>query len=184
MPNLIPISNTSSKLYIDGVSTLPPQDKGWYILIHDGYQLVFLKKGKGKRTYVINISIHYIPEMKDINSEEDFLHLVKKAHASEPETGRFVVVNNEETLDKVRGDYCVHLHTLAEDYGATNSSREEAPLLMGYTGYNCRHPENKSILVNFEYSHRYKENDMDPNWQEQADKFLKQVEFIRLTSAP
>jgi hypothetical protein len=170
----IPISDTSTRLNIYGVSVLPPQQNDWTIIRHNGDQLLLRKSGEEDKSYVAVVSIHFL---QDISSENEFLKLIENAREAIDETGRIIILENNIEFYKGKADYCVKFKTLMNDFGAKRPSGNTEAMLIETIGFNCRHPFNKNILVNVEYSRRYYPSYSDSSWQEEADQFLNQIKF-------
>ena len=170
------ISDPSKRLKILGVSILPPQEQGWHILYLSAYQLTIKKEIPDRdETYVVQVSLY---KLSDIESEQEFLNIVSKGRANEPETGRFKVLQNREEMFHGREGYCMRFHTFSEDRSALLKSYKKVKMTLEMFGYHCQHPKNKNVGVIFEYSHRYYSGERNPNFEKQAENFLSQIKFI------
>jgi hypothetical protein len=159
---------------VSGVSVLPPQEQGWMIAQMSLYQLALLKQGSPPdATYAANIEIFQLPKLE---SEEAFFQHVSKGRSAEPATGRFVIIKNDEEIFRGREAYCIKYHSLSKDKGAKTPSGTKI-MLMESIGYCCRHPKNKTVGVDFVYSHRHHAGDDDADFPRKADAFLDQVRF-------
>jgi 2-methylisocitrate lyase-like PEP mutase family enzyme len=66
-----PVLNTSTPLYVYGVSALSSENGGWSVITTSGYQVALKTSLNDSDSSVINMSIYQIPELST-----DHLHLI------------------------------------------------------------------------------------------------------------
>jgi len=159
---------------VSGVSVLPPQEQGWFIPHMSLYELGLVKQGSlPNATYAAQVKLFQLPEFE---SEEQYFQYISQGRAAGPATGRFNQLQNKEELFRGRGAYCVKFYNISEDRAPKTPSVVRS-MVMETIGYNCQHPKNKSIGVDFEYSYRHYAGDEDANLEKKANAFLDQVQF-------
>mgnify|MGYP000721657825 CR=1 FL=1 len=172
-----PINDPSKPISMSGVSVLPPQDGGWYMMHLSTYQLVLSKKAKVlDESLAVNVSLFQIPTFE---SDEEFLAKIKKDRASEPATGRFKILENSEAIIKIKDTTCVEYHSVSEDANAKKVSSNQKPMLLENFGYNCIHPNNEKIGVNIEYSLRHYASSAYPELSNNSKMFFSNLEFTQ-----
>ena len=171
-----PTIDSSKRIDISGVSVLPPQEGDWSVLHVSTYQIALGKRGGAPgESEVINVSLYKVPQF---DSNEAFLSTVKKARANEPQTGRFKIISNSESLTSFKESTCVIYKSSSEDHAAKTEKGLSENMLLENTGYNCLHPKNKSVGVNIEYSIRRYPNSTYGNLENKINAFFNNIEFI------
>ncbi|MCK4951906.1 MAG: hypothetical protein KAS48_08815 [Gammaproteobacteria bacterium] len=170
-----PVVNPDSEISIYGVSSLPPQNGSWTLLIAAGYQMSLAKDGSKKNeSLVANVAIYQIPEFSD---HEQFLSHIAQGRAAEPSIGRFEVQKNEESLSPLNGATCVKYHSISRDKSAQIQGGGTAEMLLENLGYHCIHPKNSTVGVNMAYSLRHYPDTNYPMLNENAREFFNNVKF-------
>lgn len=124
---------------------------------------------------IINVSLYKVPKFE---SNEAFLSAVKKARVNEPQTGRFKVISNSESLTNFKESTCVIYKSSSEDHAAKTANGLSKNMLLENTGYNCLHPKNKSVGVNIEYSIRRYPDSTYESFENKTNAFFNNIEFI------
>lgn len=172
-----PIVSPHSRIDIYGVSSLPPQNGQWSVIIASGYQMSLAKSGEiDNESLVVEVSIFQLPEFE---TDEDFLTYVQQGRASEPDTGRFRAIQNEESLSVLHDATCVKYHSVSEDNAAQIKGGNVASMLLENLGYNCQHPLNKLVGVHIEYSLRHYPDTVYSSFESDANGFFGNIEFTR-----
>ena len=154
---------------------LPPQEDDWVIVYKDISQISLAKKGNDKdETYAISVTMVEIP---NIDTEYEFMDFVAKSRDKDTDTKRFKILKDDTNIYKLRADYCVSYHTIAEDNKAVKHFMNKKPMLVEMVGYTCRYPLNRNMVINFDYSHRYYPGNGDEKLLEKANKVFSQLEF-------
>lgn len=158
-----------------------PPDDGWIIMYRNSGQTVFGKEGANTdETYAMDVTLVAIP---NFNSREQFIAFVREELDKDKDTDprRFNIIIEELEYFNERQDYCVTLHLIAEDRDAVKSSRNEGIghvfMMLEMVKYICRHPQNKNIGVNFDYSHRYYPGYQDENLPAKARDAFELLTF-------
>ena len=105
------------------------------------------------------------------------MNFIKESRDKDTDPKRFKVLKDEINIYKLRADFCVSYHTIAEDNKAVKRLWNNKPMLLEIVGYSCRYPLNKKIVINFNYSHRYYPGNEDKELLEKANKVFSQLEF-------
>jgi hypothetical protein len=130
-----------------------PPDDGWTIMYRNSANTAFGKEGANvDETYGMIITLFTIP---NFNSSDEFITFVREGREKDTDQRRFNITRDQLEYYEERQDYCVTYHFVAEDREAVKRSRNEDIMMLETVGYACRHPQNKNIGVNFDYSHRY-----------------------------
>jgi hypothetical protein len=156
-----------------GVSLVPPREAGWSTLVNSSFQLSIGRQGRNYSTYIANAQLY---KLAAFTSEEEFLKMVSEGRRAEPDTGRFVLVKNDELLTRHEGALCVKYHTVAEDRAARTPGGPKAMLRDEY-GYHCQHPNKKDMGVWLSYSLRHGPQEADPDLERKAGEFFQGVRF-------
>ena len=170
-----PIVNLTSEISVYGVSSLPPQNGKWTVIIASGYQATIGKQAqKEGESLIANLYIYTLPELA---TDTAFLGHVAKERAAEPDIGRFETLKNGETLATLNGASCVKYHSISKDKAARIQGGAVATLLLENRGYHCKHPKNHAMGVNIEYSLRHYPDTSYASFEANANKFFSNVKF-------
>ena len=164
----------NTPLHIYGVSALSPQSGDWNVITASGYQVALKESLNGGDTGVINMSLY---EIEEFESDKDFLAHVIKQRASAPDVGRFELQQNSEKLLPLNTATCVKHETISQDNNAKIKGNKSAVMLIEYIGYNCIHPNKKSVGIHMEYSLRHFIDNKYPGLNKKADGFFSNVKF-------
>jgi len=153
----------------------PPKNEDWLIAYRDKSQTALAKSGgKEDETYALNIILFDLPK---IDSKEAFLDYVKTGREKDTDSDRFDIINEKIAPYKKFGDFCISYHTVAIDKKAKKRSKKKDSMILEMAGYVIRHPQNKNIGINFDYSHRYYKGDKDANLSVKASELFRRLEF-------
>ncbi len=171
-PNLI---NTSVRINdIRGLSILPPQEPGWTIEHRGDNRVVFGKvETNPYSTHAIHVILIRLPKIK---SKEHFLQYVSKGKDAQQPIERFEAIKINREVISDQSNYCVKFHDVVKDKKARTPSGMK-PMILEVIGKTCQHPKNKTIGVDFGYSYRYPTGSKDPELEQKAKAFLKEVQF-------
>ena len=135
----------------------------------------FVKEGGNlDETYAINVFLFEIP---NFDSQDTFIDFVKAGREQDFDPKRFKIIKDDITSFEGREDYCASYHSVAEDKEAVKRSRNKEMMILEMAGYICRHPKNKNIGINFDYSHRYYSNNKDSALLDKSNKAFNKFEF-------
>lgn len=155
-----------------GVSFTPPAGNQWSILGLSTYQTALMTKGKdANESYLVATQLFQIPAF---GSKDEFLQFVRKGRASEPQTGRFETIKNEEALYQQREETCVKHRAASKDYGAKRGG--EYAIYETY-GMNCIHPKNSKVGVFIEFSRKAPVGVSNTEFDGLGENLLKSVRF-------
>lgn len=144
----------------------PPQEKGWLIAYRNSEQTAFAKEGSNlDETYGISIIMFELPNFK---SKDEFVSFVKQGREKNYDTKRFNITKDEISYFDGRKDHCVSYHTIAVDREAVKRTRNKENMILEMFGYICRHPQNKNIAIDFDYSQRYYSGHRDESIEAKA----------------
>ena len=133
--------------------------RNWVIAYRDKYQLSMARKGSNlDETYALSIFIFELPA---IETEDAFLEYIKDGRKNDTDSKRFDIVKDEVSSYSDFSDFCVKYHSITLDKDAKKISKNKDPMALEMAGYVCRHPNNKNIGVNFDFSHRYYKGNED-----------------------
>ncbi|GEM_PF-3581540 len=154
-------------------SILPPEGKGWSYIKREkvgAFELTFFKTNPP--THSVAVLIVEKHSFAEFNTSEEFLRFVKKAKALGTDPRRFKRIRNEITLDNKFGDYSVKSYSSMQDSKSSNIGENDY-LVLNLYGYTFIHPLFKNIMIDISYSERGTENEIDPNFENTAKKFLR-----------
>jgi hypothetical protein len=172
-----PAVNPSTAIPLSGLSVFPPENSKWYKVQHSAYQLVLMSRGKEKDESIgVNISLFQLPKF---DSDGQFLSYVKQGRSQEPNTERFYMLKNKETISALKEAKCVKYHSISEDHGAKKVSSNSSLMLLENIGYNCKHPLNQSVGVNIEYSLRYYQKQSYESSESDSKAFFNNINFSK-----
>lgn len=153
----------------------PPQNENWFIAYRNNWGTALAKKGAHiDETYAINIILFELPNFE---SEEKFLDFVKAGRIKDVDSERFNIIRDDINNYKEFDDFCVGYHLTAEDKKAKKISKNKDPMILEMAGYVCRHPKNKNIGVNFDFSHRHYKGHEDESLVLRVIELFKKLEF-------
>ena len=170
-----PVVNPNSVISIYGVSSLPPQNGEWLLMVASGYQMTLAKEGTNKsESIVANISIHQLPEF---TSDKEFHNYVVKFRNAEPDIGRFENRVNTTNLSSLNGAICIKYHSISTDQNAKVHGGKTAEMILENIGYNCKHPDKNTVGVNIEYSLRHFSETTYESFEKNGNEFFDNVKF-------
>jgi len=161
-----------------------PQDEGWIILSRDSEYTTLYRKGPGlDDRYIIKIGVIKIePTMLENNSSvEDILSNFNNYQLKYfADRKRFKVISHDTNYPSERGEFCLTYHTVIEDKNAQKHSYsvfDDVPMRIEKVGNICRPPQNKKILILYEYQFQYYPGHEDTHLQENASKVFNVLKF-------
>jgi hypothetical protein len=153
----------------------PPTEEGWVIACRNNRQTALIKEGSSMdETYAMNV---ILVELPNLNSREEFMSFVKEGRRRGTDSKRFNIITDDLAYFDGRKDYCLNYHSVVEDKEAVKRSGNKGTMILEMVGYVCRHPGNKNIGINFDYSQRYYAGHRDNNLADKAREDFKLVEF-------
>ena len=160
-----------------GFSIYAPDGDGWKILRRTQSLLAFGKNGAVEgESYIAAASLYRIPKL---NSKEEYLAFVKKGRSNDTDPSRFEIIKNNEYLSKKQTALCVKHDSSAKDKNASYEGKESDYLILDAIGYNCRHPHNNTVGVNFEFTHRHFEETKNSDFSKIAELYLNKLKFTK-----
>lgn len=153
----------------------PPKNEKWIIAYRNNYQTALAKKGNNlDETYGLNIILFELPNLE---TREEFIEYIKAGRGKDTDPKRFNITMDEIDFHEEFVDFCVIYHSVAEDKKAKKMSRNKEPMILEMAGYVCRHPKNKNLGVNFDFSHRYYKGHEDKNLVPMTKELFKNLEL-------
>lgn len=170
-----PLVDPDKEIGVFGVTALPPQDGDWVVLSISGRQALLGREGsRQSESLIAAISIYQLP---DLDTDGEFLTYVAEGRASGPDIGRFEILQNEEALSTLRGATCVKYHSVSRDRAAHLQGGGTGTMILDNRGYHCRHPRDRDVGVQIEYSLRHFPDRTYPSAQQHATRFFDDVRF-------
>jgi len=155
-----------------GVSFTPPSGYQWSILSLSTYQTALITKGKSdNESFIVATQLFQLPPF---NSKDEFLKFVQKGRASEPQTGRFEIIINAESVYERPDVTCVKHRAASKDYGAKRGG--EYAIFETY-GMNCIHPKNSKVGLFVELSRKAPADTSNDEFIRLGENFLNSVRF-------
>jgi len=155
-----------------GVSFTPPADSQWSVAMLSTYQTMLATNGKiANESFIVATQLFQIPPF---SSKDEFLKFVQKGRSSEPQTGRFETIKNQETLYEQREEICVKHKAASKDCGAKRGG--EYSIYETY-GMNCIHPKNTKVGVFIELSRKAPAGTSNDDFDRFGENLLKSVQF-------
>ena len=74
---------------------------------------------------------------------------------------------------------CVKYHSISDDRGAKKVTSSSSLMLLENIGYNCKHPLNKVVGVNIEYSLRHYQKNTYDSLESDAKTFFNNINFSK-----
>lgn len=157
-----------------GVSFVLPEGKPWSAISRSTYEAHFGRFGESKKeTLVVYVTVYNIPQ---VASKQEFLELVKKGRAKEPETGRFEKIRNSEEINQERSETCVVHKAASKDFGVDARRGGEYSVYETY-GMNCIHPGKPAVGIMVELSRKAPPENPYPGFDFMGANLLKSVTF-------
>lgn len=170
-----PVTDLSAKETIASFSFLPPQELGWVKTQFAPNWINYLRKSEPDHTHSAWAKLIKLPE--EVGDGERLLALMKAQRDADNDPKRFKVLVQGDEIDTSRKELCVRYHWMAEDHNAQRQTTSIDYLVLDAYGLICRHPYDKSLLVDFHYSERYKPGDDVRNLPRNANLYLGNVKF-------
>lgn len=176
--NLTKIKDPTERLYVTGLSFLPPHGGDWHYQKINPYKITLGKLANSEINSFVGLVItHKIPEIKS-EEETDFLKMVSSERWKDKNNeSRFKTILNEETISHEKEEICVRFHTKLEDHGSKYLSQDIPYFILEDIGLVCRHPSDKNVGVTVGLSLRMGPEDYMNNFPELANSFLETTHF-------
>lgn len=177
-PNLQEVATPPKPLIQKGFSFTPLDERGWYILGRNSFNIALARQGNSKdETRAIQ---GMVLKSNTFKSDDAFVQAVKKAQANDTDSSnpeRFKVISNDTVAREHKGEACAFSHILSEDHKAIKRSRGDGVMLLEIYTLVCRHPQNRNAVVNVGYSERYYPQQRSSDMESKANKLLESVNF-------
>lgn len=174
------VTEPMARIDLQGVSILPPQEKGWKVLQKKTNGLHLTKRiAHSDTSYVASVVIIELP---DIESKEQFANKIRK-FLSVFDTGRFTIIKQDGEISYSNGYYCWRYHILSEDRAAKTKTGKTV-MTLEVIGNICQYPKDKNKGVHCGYSQRYIPGNQDPELKTKADEFSLNVMFTDYIAPP
>ena len=174
-PNLQPISDSSARIDILGVSMLPPQEAGWHYERLTPAKIEFGKALNRETSFVIMVSLSWMPKF---NSQEEFMKTISAQRQRESGNPRYETFVNEEIFSDEKDTPAFRFHTKYKDKGSPYLPKGEEAFIVEDYGIFCRHPMAWNVSVNIVCSQRTLPDNRRVDWDKLANEFIRNVEFI------
>lgn len=154
-------------------SIMPPQGDGWGYIDQEqtGKFDLFYGKKLASPTHTLAAMVTEIHANINFHTPDEFLNFVKKSKELGGDPRRFKFSALDVNLDNKFGDYSIRYYSQAEDHSAANLNNNEF-LILKYYGYIFIHPFIDNLLLDISYSERGTPNEVDPNFKNNAIKFI------------
>ena len=134
-----------------GVSFVLPAGHKWAAIMRTTYQSAFGALGMPKNdTVIVSSSVYNI---KPPATKEDFLKEIQAGRNSEPNTGRFEVIRNDEQLYEDRPETCVLYKSASKDFGV-DAKRGGQYSVLETIGMHCVYPNKPNVGIQVEFSRK------------------------------
>jgi len=163
-------------------SVLPPQGDNWYYVQGDQagqFDISFAKKTESQ-THTIAGLISEIHAFVKFDTPEEFFKFIRKNKEMNMDPRRFNVIDYEIVPDDKFGDYSIRYHAIAEDHKASNRRYNDFLALHIY-GYTFIHPNFDNIIIDISYSERGLPEEIDPNFNAEAENFINGINLKGIT---
>ncbi|RJQ72302.1 MAG: hypothetical protein C4519_18620 [Desulfobacteraceae bacterium] len=157
-----------------GVSFVLPTGQKWSAIMRSTYQIAFGALGMPKNDTVIVSSTVY--NIDPPASKEEFLKTLQKRRSSEPNTGRFEVIQNTEQVYEDRSETCVIYRSASKDFGA-EAKRGGQYSVLEMLGMHCVHPDKPNIGIQVEFSRKAPPETTYPQFENTGLTILQSVKF-------
>ncbi|HUL13461.1 MAG TPA: hypothetical protein VLU73_15010 [Methylococcaceae bacterium] len=179
-PRLQEVQVPPDRFFLKGFSLMPLNEQGWFIIERNPDRAVLAKQGdKPDETLAIEADL-----LKGgspmLNSNEEFVLLIKETEARNTDPARFKVLRHEVSPYTEKDNNCVRSHMVAEDHTAVKRSGKAGQMILEKLTLICVHPKDNRVGVSVAYSQRYYPDQRDPGFIEKATSILNSIEFTDL----
>ncbi len=144
----------------------------WFYVINQqrpNHAIFRLPKASPTHTFYGEASIYNLP--KGTDTLKQLQQLLKKSFISK--TGHAELISADYKIVKYKGVECIKYSTKAIDKKPNNSSK---PLIMTFEGYICFHPQIKDMTLDYFYSERGTEKEINKNiYHKDGEDFFNAV---------
>lgn len=163
------------RIYQNGYSFVPLNEKGWKIVGRNQYQLALAKGGDNPdETFAIQAIAFRLSEFK---SNEEFVRIIKEGQSKDTDPKRFKIVKHEVTSYPMNGTDCAKSHLITEDHAAVKRSEKSGDMILEVLTLTCALPSDKRIGISIVYSQRHYPEQGDAAFADKATSILNSVEF-------
>ena len=175
-PKLQERQTPPQKVVQQGYSLVPPNEKGWLVVVRNQHQLALAKLGANPdETIAIQARSLKIPEFK---TTEEFIQIIKEGQARDTDPQRFTIKKHDVAdYKKKKGYNCTKSHIVTEDNAAVKRSGSSGNMILEALTLACAQPQNKSTGISVTYSHRHYPGQGDAAFISKATSVLDSVEF-------
>ncbi|NQW29081.1 MAG: hypothetical protein HQ472_01030 [Ignavibacteria bacterium] len=173
------VTSLTNRIEVMGLTLLPPQEEGWEYKKITLARTQFGKVGAHKDQSLAGLVV--LSKLPNIGSKEKFMKVVSEQRARNTGNPRFENLINDEVFSAEKDTPAVRYHTKYKDFGAINLPKGAKYLIVEDIGIMCRHPENQNVGVTIALSQRSLPEDAIENFEELANEFIKNAEFIPLS---
>lgn len=185
-PQIVPVRDARTRLEHRGYSILPPEGENWYSIKQAPGSVAFVKKMDDSPAHTFSTAVLAIPFTLRFNTPEEFKEFVVNRQKADANSPRFNVLEYNASLDSRFGPYTVRSYMKIEDREAKVSPVDTQFLIMEVTNYAFIHPDAPDLVINVQYSDRYKkgEGGNDPKVKEIGENFINGFQTTSLKQAP
>lgn len=112
----------------NGYSLIPPNEKGWFIVGRNAYQLGLAKSGNNLDESIAIQAISF--RLSKFKTSEEFIRLIQEGQAKDTDPQRFSILKNEITSFPMQGTECAKSYTVTEDHAAVKRSRQPGDMIL------------------------------------------------------
>lgn len=173
--NLTEIKDPTARLEVFGVSMLPPQENGWHYEKLTPGKIEFGKVVSKEKSFVVLVSLSRLPKFE---SKEDFIKFLSDQRQRNTGNPRYETVINDEAFSEEKETPALRFHTKYKDKGSPHLPKGKEAFIVEDYGIFCRHPKAWGVSVNIVFSQRALEGEERTDWEQVANEFIQNVQFI------
>ncbi len=165
----------AGRISIALASVAKPAGSGWsYSSDHPGRATFGKLGGEAAQSLSGMVVLSKLPPLE---SEAEFLDLVRDQRSREWEAGRFEDIVREESVSVDQGVWVVRFHIKYKDSGASNLPPRAHHLVIEDLGATFRHPEYSGVAVTVALSQRSLPETPLENFEVLAEGLIRSVQF-------
>lgn len=172
-PQLVPVKGTQTRIEQRGYSVLPPEGEKWFSMKTAPGSVAFIKKMDDSPVHTFSTVVIAAPFTLRFNSPEEFKAFVEKGQKADTNPNRFDILEYDISFDDRFGPYSVRSHVVSVDRQAKVSPVDTQFLILEITSYTFIHPDSPDLVLNVQYSDRYKKGEKDSTLNEVGERFVK-----------
>ena len=159
-----------------GVTFQLPKERSWSALVLSTYQTMLGANEKPDfETIMILVSSYPLPELSSPEAHLEYIKDTRKK--TDPDTGRFKVIKNNEEIYSARAETCVKFESTVSDH-ASSAVRAGGFTVIDTYGMYCVHPNSPRTGVYVELSRKAPPESKSLTFKDMGERLLQSVQFI------